>query len=185
MSPRDYKIHLGRRDSFRNPPQNHSYTKPSFSGSFFWHKEVPRPKCWLDPSKISPEADFGNLSKSLQKERTANPSEILSRIHPSKLQTKPRGEEYIFCVLSYKNPKSGVGNPTFTNYFWGFGPTPGMLGVGNPFSEKMSQKCAFLHGLGAGVVHESGSSGSSQSTGNGPQLAVRTLGYSRLRPGWR
>ena len=51
------------------------------------------------PSKISPEADFGNFSKSLQKERTANPSEILSRIHPSKLQTEPRGEKHIFDVF--------------------------------------------------------------------------------------
>ena len=164
------------------------------------------------PSKISPEADFGNFSKSLQKERTAIFSEILSRIHPSTFQTEPRGEKHIFRVFSCKNPKSGVENPTFTNcfwgfgprpgmfgvwtptftnYFWGFGPTPGMLGVENPFSEKMFQKHWLLHGLGAGVVHESGSTGSTGSsqsigsTGNGPQLAVRTLGYSRLRPGWR
>ena len=92
------------------------------------------------PFKISPEADFGNFPKSLQKERTANPSKILSRTHPSKLQTEPRGEKHVFRVFSSKNPKSGVGNPTFTNYFWDFGPTPGMLGVGNPFSEKMFQK---------------------------------------------
>ena len=45
--------------------------------------------------------------------------------------------------------KFGVGNPTFTNYFRGFGPTPGMLGVGNPFSEKMMQKHQSFHGLGA------------------------------------
>ena len=76
--------------------------------------------------------------------------------------------------------KFGVGNPTFTNYFSGVGPTPGMLGVGSPFSEKMLQNHSVLHGLRAGVVHESRSTG---STGNGPQLAVRTLGYSRLRPG--
>ena len=60
---------------------------------------------------------------------------------------------------------------------------PGMLGVGNPFSDKMFQKHLLLHGLGAGVVHKAGSSQSRQSSGNGPQLAVRTLGYSRLRPG--
>ena len=63
---------------------------------------------------------------------------------------------------------------------------PGMLGVGTSFSEKMYPKHGFLLGLGAGVVHKAGSTGSSQSTGssgNGPQLAVRTLGYSRLRPG--
>ena len=46
--------------------------------------------------------------------------------------------------------KFGVGNPTFTNYFEGFGPRPGMLGVGNPFSEKMFQTHCVLHGLGAG-----------------------------------
>ena len=49
------------------------------------------------PSKISPEADFGNFSKSLQQWRTANPREILSRMHPSTLQTEPRGEKHIFC----------------------------------------------------------------------------------------
>ena len=47
------------------------------------------------------------------------------------------------------------------------------------FRENAPTTCIF-HGLGAGVVHETGSTG---STGNGPQLAVRTLGYSRLRPG--
>ena len=148
MGPRDHRIHLGRMDSLRTPPQNHSSTKPSFSGPFVWQKRVPRPKCWPDPSKISPEADFGNFSKSLQKERTAIFSEILSRIHPSKLQTEPRGETHFLCFPS-KNQKSGVGNPTFTNYFWGFGPTPGMLGVGSPFSEKMFQKHWYFHGLGA------------------------------------
>ena len=40
--------------------------------------------------------------------------------------------------------KFGVGNPTFANYFGGLGPTPGMLGVGNPFSEKMFPKQRFI-----------------------------------------
>ena len=107
---------------------------------------------------------MGNFSKSLQKERAANPSEIPSRIHPSKLQTEPWGEKHIFRVLSFKKSKgwcwkpniyelflgfwthlgclvsetqhlriicgildppgmSGVRNPTFTHYFWDFGPT--------------------------------------------------------------
>ena len=86
----------------------------------FYPKKVPRPKC---RPQISPEADFGNFSKSLQQWRTANPREILSRIHPSTLQTEPRGEKLIFCTFSCKNRKCGVGNPTFTNYFWDFGPT--------------------------------------------------------------
>ena len=54
------------------------------------------------PSKISPEADFGNFSKSLQKERTAIFSEILSRIHPSTFQTEPRCEKHIFRVFLAK-----------------------------------------------------------------------------------
>ena len=54
------------------------------------------------PSKISPEADFGNFSKSLQKERAAIFSEILSRIHCSKLQTEPRGEKHIFVLFAAK-----------------------------------------------------------------------------------
>ena len=32
-----------------------------------------------------------------------------------------------------------VGNPTFTNDFWDFGPTPGMLGVGTHFPRKCSK----------------------------------------------
>ena len=87
--------------------------------------------------------DFGNFPKSLQKERTANPSGILSRIHPSKLQTEPRGGKHVFRVCSCKIQSlvletqhlriifgildapgmPGARNPTFTNYFWDFGPT--------------------------------------------------------------
>ena len=143
MGPRDHRIHLGRKDSPKPPPQIHSSTKSCFWGIIFWLKKVPRPKCWPDPSKISPEADFGNFSKSFQKERTANPREVLSRIHPSRLQTEPRGEKHIFCVFPAKieslvletqhlriifgilDPPgmSGARNPTFTNYFGDFGPT--------------------------------------------------------------
>ena len=61
------------------------------------------------PSKISPEADFGDFSKSLQKERTAIFSEILSRIHPSKLQTEPRVETHFFVLFVMQNQKFGVG----------------------------------------------------------------------------
>ena len=63
----------------------------------------------------------------------------------------------------------GVRNPTFTNYFWDFGPTwdvwcwkPNIYELflrfwtytwdawcWNPFSEKMLQKHLVLHGLGA------------------------------------
>ena len=108
MAPRDHRIHLGRRNSLKNPPQNHSSTKQLFPGPFFAPQKLPNPKC---RPKISPEADFGNFSKSLQQVRTANPSEILSRIHPSKLQTEPRGEKHVcfFCVFSCKNQKFGVG----------------------------------------------------------------------------
>ena len=135
MAPRDHRIHLGRMDSLKATPQNHSSTKPSFSGPVFEPKRSPGQN--VDPTlpkspQRSPEAGFGNFSKSFQKERTANPSEIRSRIHPSKLQTESRGEKHIFRVFSCKNLKFGVGHPTFTNYFRGFGPRPGMFGVGNP-----------------------------------------------------
>ena len=53
--------------------------------------------------QISPEADVGNFSKSLQKERTAIVSEILSRIHPAKLETEPWGEKNIFVFFLAKN----------------------------------------------------------------------------------
>ena len=69
-----------------------------------------------------PRGRFWELSKSLQKERTAIFREILSRIHPSKLQTKPRGEKQFFVILSCKNPKFCVRNQTFTHYF--FPPPP-------------------------------------------------------------
>ena len=39
--------------------------------------------------------------------------------------------------------KFGVGNQTFTCYFLGLGPRPGMRGVGNPFSENMFQNIDF------------------------------------------
>ena len=60
------------------------------------------------PLKISPEADLGNVSKSLQQVRTANPSEILSRTHPSKLQTEPRGEKHIFYISCKKSQDVGL-----------------------------------------------------------------------------
>ena len=175
MGPRDHRIHLGRMDSPKSSPQIHSSTKSCFSGVMFWLKKVPRPKCWPDPSKISPEADFGNFFKSLQQWRTANPREILSRIHPSTLQTEPRGEKLICCTFSCKNCKCGVGNPTFMFYFWDFGPTPGMLGVGHPFSEKMFQKHRFSR-FGSRPEFWTGCAGWRQ---NGTRLAVRTLGSSR------
>ena len=72
------------------PPQNHLFR------DHFLPQKGPQPKMLTQPSKISPEADFGNFSKSLQKERTAIFSGILSRIHYSKLQTEPRGEKHVF-----------------------------------------------------------------------------------------
>ena len=63
------------------------------------------------PPQISPEADFGCFSKSLQKERTANPREILSRIHPSKLQTEPRSEKHMFVRFFHAKIQSVVLKP--------------------------------------------------------------------------
>ena len=62
--------------------------------------------------------------------------------------------------------KFGVGNQTFAIYFLGFGPRPGMLGVGNPFSENMFQKHIFSR-FGSHSAFTSGSSRSRQSSGNG------------------
>ena len=105
MAPRDHRIHLGRMDSPKTPPQNHSSTKQFFFGTIFRYKNVPEPKC---RPKIFPEADFGNFSKSLQKVRTANPSEMLSRTPPSKLQTEPRGEKHSFRICLAKMPSGGL-----------------------------------------------------------------------------
>ena len=98
MGPRDHRIHLGRMDSLKTPPENHSSTK-LFLRTMSSTQKGPQPKMLTQPSKISPEADFGNFSKSLQKERTAIFSEILSRIHPSTFQTEPRGEKHIFVCF--------------------------------------------------------------------------------------
>ena len=72
------------------------------------------------PSKISPEADFGNFSKSFQKERAAIFSEILSRIHPSKLQTEPRGEKTHFCIFSTHKSQVLCPKPNIYELFSGF-----------------------------------------------------------------
>ena len=71
------------------PPQN------NFFRDHFSSQKIPEPKCH---PKISPEADFGNFSRSLQKMRTANPSEMLSRIPPSELKMEQRGKKHIFHV---------------------------------------------------------------------------------------
>ena len=99
MGPRDHRIHLGRMDSPNTPPQHHSSTKQLFFWTIFRNKNVPKPKCH---PKIFPEADFGNFPKSLRKMRTANPSEMLSRIPPSKLKMEPRGKTHIFRVSNEK-----------------------------------------------------------------------------------
>ena len=75
------------------PPQN------IFFGTMFYTKKLHNPKC---RPNISPRADYGNFPKSLRKVRTANPSEILSRTRPSKLQTEPRGEKHIFHAFPVK-----------------------------------------------------------------------------------
>ena len=77
------------------PPQN------IFFRSTFRHRKAPEPKC---RPKIFPKTDLGNFSRSLQKVRTANPSETLSRSPPSKLQTEPRGENVFFIFQRTKRP---------------------------------------------------------------------------------
>ena len=99
MAPRDHRIHLGRRDSPKTPSQNHSSAKQLSPGPFVYPKKVPEPKC---QPQISPEADFGNFSNSFQALRTANPSEVLSRTAPLKLQTEPRGEKHMCRVFHSK-----------------------------------------------------------------------------------
>ena len=140
MAPRDHRIHLGRRDSLKTPPQNHSSTKQLFSGPFVAPKRSPSQKC---RPQIFPEADFGNFSKSLQKVRTANPSENLSRFRPknpkrshgvkntflvfchAKINSLVLETQHLRIIFGILDPPgmSGVRNPTFTNYFWDFGPT--------------------------------------------------------------
>ena len=47
-----HRIHLGRMDYPKTPPQNHSSTKQLFPGPFFGAKKVPWPKCRAWGSKI-------------------------------------------------------------------------------------------------------------------------------------
>ena len=94
-----------------------------FFRTIFLAQKSPQPQVLTQPSKISPEAGFENFSKSLQKERAAIFREILSRIHPSKLQTEPRGEKHIFMVLFFKQ-KSEVlrPKPNIYDLFFVLGP---------------------------------------------------------------
>ena len=78
------------------PPRYH------FFQDHFFAQKSPQPKMFTQPFKISPESDFRCFPKSLQKERTANPSEILSRTHPSKPQTEPRSENRVFRIFLAK-----------------------------------------------------------------------------------
>ena len=198
----------------------------------------------MESSKSKPQTQNLSITKvcvmGSPKGTPKHPHPVSTAVHP---QTEPRGEKHIFRDCSCKNPKFGVGKPTFTNYFldfgptwdvwcqkpniyelflgfwthlgclvsetqhlriifgiWDppgmfgvgnptctnylcdFGPTPGMLGVGTHFPRKCTKTCSFTR-FGSRSEFETGSSQSSGSSGNGAQPALRTLGYSRLRPG--
>ena len=93
MSPRDHRIHLGRRDSPADPPQNDFITKVCFSGPQNCPKNVPGPKCQPGGPKI---ANCFDVSKLRQKVYPATISDELRITPPSKLQTDPRGETHFW-----------------------------------------------------------------------------------------
>ena len=90
MGPRDHRIHLGRMDSLKTPPQNHSSTKQLFSGPFCGSKKAPRPKCRPGGPKSDPGLQNLPLGMKIQKMRAEKPC----RIQPSELQTEPYGASY-------------------------------------------------------------------------------------------
>ena len=108
MAPRDHRIYLGRMDSPKTPPRNHSSTKQLFSGPFFGAKMVPRPKCGPGGPKSHPgvpKSDPGlqnlPLGMKLQKMRAEKPC----RTPPSEFQTEPYGANYGPKPFSSQNLK--------------------------------------------------------------------------------
>ena len=72
----------------------------------FGTKRSPGPNVDPTPQNLA-SGRFLNFSKSLQKMRTANPSEKLSITLPLKLQTEPRGEKHIVRMFLAKKPRCG------------------------------------------------------------------------------
>ena len=90
MAPRDHRIHLGRMDSLKTLPQNHSSTKQLFSGPFSGAKKVPGPKCRPGDPKSDPGLQNPPPGMKKQKMRAEKPC----RTPPSKNQTEPYSASY-------------------------------------------------------------------------------------------
>ena len=74
MAPRDHRIHLGRTDSLKAPPQNHSSTKQLFSGPFFAPKISPGQN--VDPGIQNPILEVQNpiLGAKICRKTMQNPA---------------------------------------------------------------------------------------------------------------
>ena len=120
MGPRGHRIHLGRSNSFKTPPQNHSSTKPFFSGPIFYPKKVPSPKCWPNPPK-SPKrpilGTFPNHSKKnaqpfLAKSWAESTTQNFKRSHGVKNK--------FLCVFIEKKSKVSCPKPHISELILGF-----------------------------------------------------------------
>ena len=90
MGPRDHRIHLGRMDSLKNSPQNHSSIKQLFSGPFFEPKRSPGQNVDLGIQNLILGIQNLPLGMKIQKMRAEKPY----RTPPSELQTEPYGASY-------------------------------------------------------------------------------------------
>ena len=119
MGPRDPRIHLGRMDCPKTPPQNHSSTKPSFSGPFFTPKSSPAQN--VDPTlPKSPQrpilGTFPNHSK-----KNAQPILAKSSAECTPQNSKrSHGVKNTFLCCIHAKIQSLVLKPTIYELFFGF-----------------------------------------------------------------
>ena len=122
MGPRDHRIHLGRMDSSKSSPQNHSLAKVYFSEPILGTTKG-SPGQNVDPSP--PESSQRQIWETLpnHSKRCAQPILAKNLAEPRPQNSKRSHEvKNTFLCLSCNNHKFCVRNQTFTNYFLGFGP---------------------------------------------------------------
>ena len=160
MDPRYHRIHLGRRDSPTNPPQNDFIANSCFSGPQNWSKKVPGPKCRPGNPKSNP--GLPNLASGMKKQKMR--AEKPCRTLLSELQTEPYSASY--------------GQKPFWRGLRGAVGCPGEAGpILDPiFRGNVRKSCSFTR-FGSRSEIETG------SAGNGARPSLQTLGSPRLRPG--
>ena len=90
MGPTDHRIHLGQVELLKASYENHSITKPSFSGPFFDPKRSPGQNVGLEAPKSDPWLQNPPSGTKKQKMRAEKPC----RTPPSELRTEPYSAIY-------------------------------------------------------------------------------------------